>query len=328
MTHRRKVNTVKQLAKHKTGPRSRAKISVNKADPVTGERKDYASSEPLSSQVPDASYAFTLRKYVNEDEDDSAEIKIINEYLWDLLKELLGHYPHHLFLGSPVTMESPFKPLVLYWDELEQAARDTPKNDNDRQARSDLKLLLDTISSSSGYPKLDKYFRARDSNKELNAVTFDTLWTIFLPGSLVYGQPFQGQHQIFIVQDSDKTWPDFRSTRVVEHESWDLLCWTYDWDGNKFRRMCLRLEFEYFDGHKLITSLPFYPWKLNEQRDIIRDSLRKQGVEYRRICTAAQGSRMFEYNGEAILVKKGFSGVQGDEDKVGFVIIPRKSTEI
>ena len=235
----------------------------------------------------------------------------------------IGHYPHHLFRGTPVTLESPFKPLVLHWDELEQAAQVSPKNDNDRQARSDLRLLLDTISSSSGDPKLDKYFRARDSNKELNSVTFDTLWTIFLPGSLVYGQPFQRQHQIFIVQDSIKTWPDFRP-RGLEHASWDLLCWTYDWDGNNFRRMCIRLEFEYFDGHKPITSLPFYPFKLNDQCDVIRDSQIKQGVDYRRVCTAAQGSRMFEYNGEAILVKKGFSGVQGDDDKVGVVIVTRK----
>ena len=265
---------------------------------------------------------------MNEDEDDKAEIDIINPYLWDLLKELLGHNPHHLFRGSPVTIPSPFKPLVLYWDELEQAAQDPPKNDNDGQARSDLGLLLDTISSSSGDPKLDKYFRARDSNKEQESVTFETLWTIFLPGSLVYGQPFQRQHQIFIVQDSNKTWPNFRRRRAFEHASWDLLCWTYDWDGNRFRRMSLKLEFGYFDGHKPITSLPFYPFKLNDQCNVIRHSLIKQGVAYRHVCEAAQGSRMFEYNGEAILVKKGFSGVQGDDDKVGTVVITRRSAQI
>ena len=307
------------------------KITINRADPKTGERKDYPPSNPEPSQAPDASYAFTLRKYVNEDEDDKAEIDIIDQYLWNLLKKLLGHYPHHHFRGSPVTIQSPFKPLVLYWDELEQAAQDSPKDDNDRQARADLRILLDTISSSSGDPKLDKYFRARDSNKEQGSVTFETLWTIFLPGSLVYGQPFQRQHQIFVVQDSGKTWPTFKRRgafeQPLEHASWGLLCWTYDWDGNKFRRLCLRLDFGYFDGHKPITSLPFYPFNLNDQSNVIKESLTKQGKDYRLVCQADQGSRMFEYNGEAILVKKGFSGVQGDDDKVSIVVITRKSAQ-
>ena len=260
---------------------------------------------------------------MKEDDDDTAEIDIKSDHLWELLKELLGGYPNHIFRSTPVTLESPFQPLVLYWDELEKAAGDSPKNDNDRQARSDLRLLLDTISSSSGDPKLDKYFRARKSNKELESVTFDTLWTIFLPGSLVYGQPFQRQHQIFIVQESIKTWPDLLPGDL-EHASWDLLCWAYDWDGKKFRRMSLRFGFEYFDGHKPITSLPFYPFELNDQRIAIEDSLIKQGFDYRRVCTAVQGYRMFEYVGEAILTKKGFSGVQGDDDKVGYVFITRK----
>lgn len=301
------------------------KVTINRADPKTGERKDYPPSDAEPSQAPDASYAFTLRKYVVEDEEARAEIDIINPHLWNLLKDLLGHYPQHLFRGSPVTIQSPFKPLVLYWDKLGQAARDPPKNDNERQARSDLKLLLDTISSSSGDPKLDKYFRAPNSNKEQESVTFETLWTIFLPGSFVYGQPFQRQHQIFIVQDSNRTWPIIRRSKALEHTSWELLCWTYDWDGCKFRRMCLRLDFGYFDGHKPITSLPFYPFSLNDQYNVIKDTLIKQGVDYRQVCQAAQGSRMFEYNGEAILVKKGFSGVQGDDDRVSIAVITRRS---
>ena len=95
--------------------------------------------------------------------------------------------------------------------------------------------------------------------------------------------------------------------------------------GYKFRRMCLRLDFGYFDGHKPITSLPFCPFCLNDQRNVIRDTQIKQGVEYRRVCRAAQESRMFESKGEAILVKKGSSGVQRDDDRVSIAVITRRS---
>ena len=259
-------------------------------------------------------------------EKNEGEIDIINQPLWNLLKSLLGHYPYHLFQGPPLTFGSPYESFVFCWDKLEQAAKEIAKDDNDKQARSDLKLLLDTISSSSGCPKLDKYFKIRDSNKQQKSVTFETLWTIFPPGSLVYGQPFQGQDQVFLVQDNLQTWP-YRQRRPSDEQAyWDLICWTYDWDGKRFRRLRLNLEFEYFDGHKPISSLPYYPFELNDQYDIIKDKLIEQGKTYRRFCTARQGSRMFEYNGEATFVKKGFSGVQGDNE-VGLSVTTRSAAQ-
>lgn len=313
-----------------TGPKERAKILINRTDPTTGERRDYLPCDPTpeTPQVTDISHAFTLRKTLYQDADkNEREIDVTNQCLWDLLKRQLSHFPLHIFQGRPVTLASPYEPLVLYWDKLEQAAKEIPKDEHDKQARSDLKILLDTISSSSGDPKLDKYFKTCDSNKGQKSVTFETLWTIFPPGSLVYGQPFQGQDQVFIVQDNLRPWPYFRRGAAREQTSWALLCWTYDWDGKMFRRMCLKLEFENFDGHKPITSLPFYPFELNEQHILIKDNLIKQGVKYRDLCTASQGSWMFEYSGEAILVKKGFSGVQGDDDKVRFPVITRRGAQ-
>lgn len=310
-------------AKDENTLRSRVKIVINKTDLETGERKDYpleppVQTSPASSKATDTSHAFTLRRNVYDDGDDNdGQIDIVNLDLWELLKELLRHYPYHTFRGPPSTLNSPYEPLILYWDKLVLATQETPKDDNDKQARADLKLLLDTISNSSGDPKLDKYFRSRDCNNEQNSVTFETLWRIFPPGTLVYGQPFLGQDQLFIVKDNLRPWPYLPRGQPYEDAVWFLHCWTYDWDGKSFRRMCLKLEFEYFDGQKPITSLPYHPFELKEQeqRALIKGNLIKRGVEYRQFCTAIQGSRMFEYNGEAMFVKKGFSGIQGDDDK-------------
>lgn len=303
------------------------KIIINRPDPESGERKDYSASDPspVTSQATDTSHAFRLRKNVYEDADDNdGEIDVINPHLWDLLKDLLGHLPNHAFQGPPVTLDSPYEPLILCWEKLQQATKEAPKDENGKQARADLKLLLDTVSSSSGDLKLDKYFKTHDSNKEQKSITFETLWTIFPPGSLVYCQLFQGQDQVLVVQDSLRTWPYFRRNSARERATWSLLCWTYDWDGKMFRRLSLKLEFEYFDGHKPIMSLPYYPFELNEERANIKDNLIKQGVKYRQYCTATQGSRMFDYHGEAIFLKKGFSGIQGDDDEVGLSVTTKK----
>lgn len=309
----------------KLGPKSRARILINRIDPDTGERKDYPSSDPspVITQETEISHAFTIRKFVEKEEkENSGEIDISNQDLWDVLKGLLGHYPH---ISRSLT--SPYRHLILSWDKLEQTAKEKPKNDNDSQVRQDLKLLLDTISSSSGDPNLDKYFKTRNpSISEQKTVTYDNLWTIFPPGSLVYGCPFQGQDQVLIVRGCLPTWPKHLRP-LGERPSWDLLCWTYDWDGKTFRRMCLKLKLEYFDGHKPITSLPYYPFELHEQRTLIKDSLITRGIKYRQVCTAAQGSRMFEYKGEAIYVKKVFAEYQGVDERLDF-LRPRRLRDI
>jgi hypothetical protein len=80
--------------------------------------------------------------------------------------------------------------------------------------------------------------------------------------------------------------------------------------------MSLKLDFDHFDGSKPIKSLSYYPFELTEDREVIKKNLIERGEKFRKLCEAAKGSRMFEYAGDAIFVKKGFSGIQTDY-KVG-----------
>lgn len=316
--------------KKEIGPKSCVKILISKIDPKTGQRRDDPDGDLSSATVQptDRSQALTLRKKVYAiAEKNNGEIDIINQDLWDLLKDLLGHYSYHIFQGPPVTLESPYVPLVRYWEKLERASEVKPKDANDKQARSDLKRLLETISTSSGDLKLDKYFKTRDSNEEQKSVTFESLWTIFTPGSLVYGKVFQEQDQVLIVLDSVGSWPYFPDHVPREITFWKLNCWTYDWDGKKFKRRRLDLKFEHFDGHKPITSLPYYPFELNKHHAAIRNNLIEQGRKYKLFCDAIQGSRLFEYVGEAICVIKGFSAVQGDNNQVSLPATTRNAAQ-
>ena len=289
---------------------------INRIDPTTGERKDQSPSE-INVEVSkdqdksqDKPHAFLLRKNVElRDGNGNGELEIISPDLRDLLKNLLSDYPYHYFRGDLVSFDSPYEPLILHWGRLEKAAKKSPGEGKENQARLDLGLLLDTIASGSGDLKLDKYFKARESNNQQRCVTFESLWTLFPPGTLIYGKPFQGQDQIFIVKDNTAPWPR-------EDTRWTLECWTYDWDGKSFKRMGLRLEVESFDGTKPITELPFYPLDYHQQPEDLKKRLVERGVKYKKVCTLKQGSRMFDYKGDAVFGKKGFSGFTGDDDEV------------
>lgn len=310
------------LIKNKTGEKetsstSRAKIVINRVDPDTGERKDQLPSDTASevSKAQDTSHAFLLRKNVDASnkEDNDGELEIISRDLWNLLKKLLGHYPYHIFKNDPVAIESPYEPFILNWDKLEEAVKESSADAEDNQARLDLKLLLDIISSgSSGDLKLDKYFKTRESNREQKFVTFESLWTIFSPGAMVYAKPFLGQDQVLIVQDYLETWPVTRR----KPSKWTLQCLTYDWNGKAFKRVALQLDIENFEGTRPITALPFYPLEHHQQLEILKKRLVERGAKYRKFCTAEKGSQMFDYTGAVVFGQKGFSGIRGDDDEV------------
>lgn len=307
------ANVSKKKEDKETEPRSRARILISKIDPETGERKDHSPKEE-AEETPKAQkeeHAFLLRKIVDlSGPGQRGELEILSPDLWSMLQELLSQYPYHLFSNKSATIESPYEPFILNWDSLEEAAKGSSEGGNDTQTRADLKELLTTLSNGSGDAKLDKYFKARKSHIEQKSVTFETLWTLFTPGALVYGRPFLEQDQLFIVQDNWKPWPD------PSAKTWYLQCWTYDWDGQRFRRIPLRVEIQSFEGQVPITSLPFYPLDYHVERERLIRKLRDRGATYKRVCTTKEGSRMFEYKGDVVVSKKGITGLKADNDEV------------
>lgn len=283
---------------------------ISKIDPNTGEPVERQANTDTASNDKDEDKAFVLKKKIylkdSQRQENDSEVDIKNPALWDLLKEILGHFPNHIFRGTPVTLESPYEAFVFNWESLQEAAEAPPTDERDRQAREDLKSLLDIISGgSSGDGKLDAYFKARGAYREKGMIGFEHLWTIFPPGKLIWGNPFQKQDQLFVVQDSVNNWP-VRSYRGGRFKLWTLNCWTYDWNGENFQRTLFQVEFESFDGHRPLNSLQFYPFELHLERQKVTEQLIKRGKEFRKLCLAPEGLRLFQYDGNTIFSMKGF----------------------
>ncbi|KAF7884770.1 uncharacterized protein EAF02_005106 [Botrytis sinoallii] len=276
-------------------PPSRAKVVISRIDTETGERKDQPAYEPILSAPSDTvekSQAFILRKIIadpDQNEGNYSQVEITSDGLWNLLKQILNHWLDHVFDGSPVLLYSLYEPLVLYWDDLNNAAEKEVEDAVEKQARADLKLLLETIGSGSGDAKLDKYLKSRKSNMDQRTVTYETLWTIFAPGTLVYGRFFQGEDQLFLVYESEWLWPLINA----RPRYWELTVWSYDWNGRIFKQSPAILKIEAFEGQKAISSLSVFPLKFHDD------------VE----------NRMFDYGGPAIFEQRGFLNAQDDDDR-------------
>ncbi|CAI6341353.1 unnamed protein product [Periconia digitata] len=306
----------------------RVKIIISRIDPETGEPIEEDSKVKTSKDTKEQ-FAFILKKNVYDNkgggdrEENSSEIEIISPGLWNLLKEKLGHYPYHIFQGSaPSTLQSPYEYFVYDFDELQETANKDSVDAKDREARQDLAKLLKIISNeTSGDANLDKYFKARmnsakasrDNQPKPETVQFMNLWTIFPPGTLVYGKPFQNQDQVFLVRDIQLTWP-IKHGREQTYSPWKLSAWSYDWKDGRFIRTEYTLQFEYFEGHSPVSSLPFAPFDSVPNRDSIKENLVLRGKRFRKICEAEEEGRLFEYRGQAIREQKGFSGMKNDEE--------------
>lgn len=249
--------------------------------------------------------------------DDSSEIDVLNRNLWGLLREHLGDYPYHTFRESPVTLNSPYEAIIFNFDKLERVEKETPKDEDDKLAREDLGRLLRAISrGSSGDSNLDKYFKLRPTYRSSATVTFQDLWTVFPPGTLIYGRPFQNEHQVFVVKDNVLTWPlkDQQRSGGRDYLPWKLEAWSYDWRDGTFRRIDYTLLFEHFEGHLPLTMLPYYPFHLHQDYEKVKEELVDRGKRFRRYCQAKEGERLFEYQGNAVSEKTGLSNLRQDEE--------------
>lgn len=295
---------------------SRVKVIISKRN-LDGEPTESEGGLPTTKEQDNSAHAFVLKTIIfdtSSQRPGSSEINITSPDLWNLLKIHLRWYPYHIFSDSPVTLNSPYEPIIFSWDQLREVASKN-EADGDRQAKDDLNLLLDTISGrASGDEKLDKYFTMRDNYKsqQQETVQFNDLWTIFAPGTLIYGKPFQDEEQVFVVKDNRMTWPR-QNERAGEYSPWSLEGWSYDWKDGSFGRSSYNLYFEHFDGHRPITTLPYYPLEMHEDYEAVQSRLIERGKLFQQYCNAKDESRMFDYKGDAILEKKGFSGMKNEE---------------
>ena len=307
----------------------RYSLVISQWDPQKGEFKDSFTGIKEETYGPPqrSKHAFTFRKLTGLPESESVLRSLLRfretrgyasnepstsevDVHFPPLQKLLGRLTYKAGWPEEVTKRrSPYAALIHSWDEAQREASKIVENEreDDRLARNDLKELLKIISTSSGSVRLDQYFKDRKTLLDEETITFQALWTLFPPGTLVLAKPCHDEPQVFFI--------DSCSGFVSDDDDFIATCYCNDWNGSEFLRVAFQMTIKTWGGdQKKIAELPFYPLKYYDKEGMKREDAIKElkskliqrGRKYRKFCEAERGKQMFTYSeGDAYFSKQG-----------------------
>jgi hypothetical protein len=293
-------------AEEKEEPRYAIKLS--KYDHEIGDYKDEdAAQKPEKKEIgPEnkSKRAFTFRKYImtrgkySSTESVQSEVTIEFEPLQKLLGKLTMKWG---WSENVVSCVAPYIPLIHSWEEAKKECKHIEgESADDANARDDLRELMRIISTTSVYAPLDAYFKHRDTFLEEKTISHSALWTLYPPGTLIIARPFLEEPQVFTVLSSDGF--------MIEGETFELTCFSFDWDGVAFCRVPFEMTIPYWgQDRRSVVELPFYPLDYytepgHDAADAVtrlKHKLMKRGEKFREYCLAKKGKQMFKYEGLA-----------------------------
>jgi hypothetical protein len=106
-------------------------------------------------------------------------LQINSESLKDIIADVIGNYPGESLFSTNISIEFPAHCLYHYRSELKAALKDQEPGS---EGAAHLPILLAFIEEHHADAIKDG-----DNLREQGLVSYDHLWTIFKPGTLVYG---------------------------------------------------------------------------------------------------------------------------------------------
>src|SRR6201996_9105121 len=234
-----------------------------------------------------ARYAFLVRKrksYDSRKKYDINSIIVQSPWLKKALGVILADYPGITTNLDRLVFRAPFHPFVHRWtrlvDLLEKDEFEEPV------AREHLQLFRDVL-----YEELKNAIAAKIDLVKNRVITFEYLWTIFEPQTLVYSVS-DGKECVFKLNSSNTATDQRRGLDFLQLEVWSV-----DWDGTKFGQHTTYLQNYEFAGTTPITSLQAYPLEFHPdktqliQRLVLRGKLfeRYAGYHYKAYRGVALG---------------------------------------
>jgi hypothetical protein len=207
--------------------------------------------------------------------------------LKQLLEDVVGDFPGEpIDASSDVEIDLPAYCLFFYRSELEEVG--TKRFADDEDSLQHLKVLLQWIDDT-----LEDQFRAhkRAVNSDSKAISYEHLWTIFKPGSIVYAR-FLGQHRAFKLDSFEYVGGDEPGLNV----SVDFV----DYDGEKFGTRATAFRIPKYSGTMHCDQLNIMPLELHPSEDKVRQYLLARGRRFEELT----GQKFMHYSGVAVKKKK------------------------
>ena len=215
-------------------------------------------------------------------------IVVQSPLLKGLLKDVLHGYPGVTIELDRLEFSGRFEPIIHRWSEFKgkieklQSPEDSdPGSEEDAKTLEHAELLQGILVK-----EFQDVVETSQDMKAKGVMTFDLLWTLFQPGSLVYTRQ-ENQDRVFKLQSS-KYGEDRNGNPVF----W-LTCKYVDFDGSKFGTIKLNLSIHAYAGTRPITSLSALPLSLHRNNKELSERLITRGAKFESLA----GSHYKGYNG-------------------------------
>ena len=231
-----------------------------------------------------AKFAFLVRKRKSDDSRKKYDIDSVivqSPLLKERLAVVLKDYPGITTSLERLVFQAPFRPFVHRWPQLVKLL--DPSETIDEIARQHLQLFHDVL-----YEELKNPISAKLDLVKNNVITFEYLWTILEPGSLIFGFD-DGKERVWQLNSSSTA-----QQNGVTFES--LNVWGVDQDAEKFGRLTNSLKVFEFAGTAKITSLRAFPLDFHSRKAEVVQRL----VERGRLFEKYAGYNFEHYRGNAL----------------------------
>ncbi|KAL6713217.1 hypothetical protein ACLMJK_009338 [Lecanora helva] len=200
-----------------------------------------------------------------------------------LLKNVLGtvlkNYPGITTTLDRLTFGAPFQPFIHRWKNF----LDALETEQDPETKAHLELFHRILEA-----ELRDDLKARDSFILNGVITYDTIWMIFEPGSVV-----------FSVKDGENCAAKFNSGSYQQTRCgscYSLGSQIVDWDGENFGLGNTTFNVWGFEGTKKITKLSAYPLEYHPNLNRVKEDLITRGKLFEELS----GYHYKNYQGIAI----------------------------
>jgi ATPase family associated with various cellular activities (AAA) len=209
-------------------------------------------------------------------------VSVQSPLLKKLLQPVLKDYPGFSSNLKRLELKGKFEPLIHRWDRLkEETAKIGDTTEEEKQMREHAKLFYGLVS--------DEFRDVIDSSQDMIAkgvITFELLWTIFVPGSIVFTR-----------QDGQEMALKLISTKYGSRGQGQIVLWVQgryvDWDGSKFGSAKLNIAIPQFQGTRKFSSLAALPIDHHPDKEALLKRLLDRGNTFESIA----GSHYRAYSG-------------------------------
>lgn len=206
-------------------------------------------------------------------------LQINSEPLKEILADVIGNYPGQSFHTNDIGIDFPAHCLYHYRSELKAALADQEAGS---EGAAHLPILLSFIEEHHA-----DAIKEGDNLREQGLVSYDHLWTIFKPGTLVYGTR-SGQPCVFQLNNY--------AYHCGQCPGLQLSLEYTDYDGNDFGKRYNSIMIPMFSGAQPITGLNALPLAMHPDPEGVRAMLIERGRRWE----ALAGQNFREYKGVAM----------------------------